>query len=117
MGRPIPYKMDSSVFVNVGLRRASAANAVNNDIAQKLCHSERSEESPHQFYCQSIITCGDASAKPQHDTDFSFFVLCFSGNIVTNGTGRPVPYCADCTLFVNVGNGLDRSVTNAKSTT
>ena len=40
-----------------------------------------------------------------------------SGSIVTNGTGRPVPYCADCTLFVNVGNGLDRSVTNAKSTT
>ena len=46
MGRPIPYKTDSSVFVNVGLRRASAANAANNNIAQKLCHSEHSEESP-----------------------------------------------------------------------
>ena len=55
MGRPIPYKTDSSVFLNVGLRRASAANAANNDIAQKLCHSERSEESPQLLQIGSEI--------------------------------------------------------------
>jgi len=62
----------------------------------KFCHPEHREGSPHQFYCQSIITSGDASAKPQHDSNFYISRnIVTVGNKPTNGTGRPVPYAVN----------------------